>query len=82
MDNKRFVWQTRPVALPDNTVRIEKARFTVLTDRLIRIEYSEAESFADRASQSVFYRDFPAAEYSVTENEGSVIIETASLKLS
>ena len=82
MDNKRFVWQTRPVALPDNTVKIEKARFTVLTDRLIRIEYSEDESFADRASQSVFYRDFPAAEYSVTENEGSVIIETVSLKLS
>ena len=47
-----------------NTVKIEKARFTVLTDRLIRIEYSEDESFADRASQSVFYRDFPAAEYS------------------
>lgn len=41
----------------------EKYRFTALTSWLIRMEYAENGAFVDRASQSVLYRDFPAASF-------------------
>ncbi len=58
-DSKRFVYETRPCALPQNMVRGENYRFTVLTPSLIRMEFSPEGCFEDRASQSVFFRDFP-----------------------
>ena len=58
-DPNRFIYETRPLALPGNMVTGEKYRFTVLTPSLIRMEYSPKGKFEDRASQSVFFRDFP-----------------------
>lgn len=61
MDNsKRFSWPVHPVAQAENCVSGKCYRFTVLTDRLIRMEYDPAGIFEDRASQAVFYRDLPA----------------------
>ena len=37
--NKRFWWPVRPVARPQNCIMGKNYRFTVLTDRLIRMEY-------------------------------------------
>lgn len=45
---ERFKWETRPKALECNIVSGEKYRFTVLTDRLIRMEYSPIGEFEDR----------------------------------
>lgn len=81
MSNNRFCWKTRPLALPQNIVTDKCCRFTVLTSRLIRCEYSASRKFEDRASQPVFYRDFPAVDYQVSETDGVLTIETAHLKL-
>ena len=78
---KRFSWPTAPAALPGNIVSTACARFTVLTPRLIRMEYSPNGCFEDRASQSVFYRNFPANQYSVTSECGWLCIETDALIL-
>ncbi len=59
----------------------EKYRITVLTDRLIRLEYSESGKFEDRKSFAVVNRDFPKTQAKVTEDENSIAIETAALLL-
>lgn len=77
----RFLWPVRPVALPENCVRGKHYRMTVLTDRLIRMEYDPAGKFEDRASQRVFYRDLPACPYSVARAEGLLTLNTGALLL-
>ena len=80
-NNQRFVYETRPLALPQNMVSGEKYRFTVLTPSLIRMEYSSQGVFEDRASQSVFFRDFPVNQFSKESKNGWLTIETENLIL-
>lgn len=44
-------------------------RFTVLTSRLIRLEYSSTGHFEDRATRMAINRDFPVPAYQVTEKK-------------
>ena len=82
MRNKnRFQWPVRPLAVKENIVAGECYRFTVLTSRLIRMEYSPEGVFEDRASQSVFYRDFPAVSFEVRQENGYLLLETEYLIL-
>lgn len=48
-----------PVAAPGAVVTSGNARFTVLTDRLIRMEWSEDGVFEDRASLAIINRNNP-----------------------
>ncbi len=80
-DTKRFIYVTRPVALPQNIVCGKKYRFTILTPSLIRMEYSENGVFEDRASQSVFFRDFPETKFTCTKNDEWLKLETENLIL-
>ena len=75
----RFQWPVQPKADPKNLVTGEKYRFTVLTSRLIRMEYAENGTFEDRASQSVFYRDFPAVSFALCREKGELVLETEHL---
>ncbi len=79
--DKRFLVETAPVARTENVIICGNARFTVLTDRLIRCEYAPRGVFVDRASQSVFFRDFPKAEFAVSRKDGKLVIDTAALQL-
>lgn len=79
--DKRFIWETHPKALPENIVKGENYRFTVLTSKLIRLEYSKDGVFEDRASQSVFYRDFAPVKYSVSNENEILTIVTDAIKL-
>lgn len=81
MGGKRFIYETRPLALTQNMVVGSKYRFTVLTPSLIRMEYSAGGVFEDRASQSVFFRDFQQVAFSKEYKDGSLIIETEMLTL-
>ena len=80
-DKKRFIYETRPLALSQNIVSGEKYRFTILTPSLIRMEYSKNGVFEDRASQSVFFRDFPENVFSKECAEGVLKLETENLIL-
>lgn len=79
MESKRFCWDTRPIANKGNIVKGEKYRFTVLTPHLIRMEYDNDGVFEDRASQSVFYRDFDENKFDVTKENGIITINTGEL---
>ena len=74
--NKRFAWNVTPIANEKSILVGENYRFTALTDRLIRLEYSPNGKFEDRASQMVFHRDFPICEIKTEVNDGVVIANT------
>lgn len=80
-EKKRFLWEFSPKALNENIVKGKCYRFTVLTDFLIRMEYSETGIFEDRATQTVFFRDFPKCDYAVTVNAETLVIETKAMIL-
>lgn len=56
-------------------------RFTILTSKLIRLEYSEKGKFEDRTTQSVVNRDFPLVEYRVIDEKDHLEIITENLHL-
>ncbi len=64
-----------------NVVAGENYRITVLTPKLLRMEYAENGCFADLASQTVFFRDFPAGEFISGIEDGVLTVETEALRL-
>ncbi len=79
---QRFKWHTEGKALNENIICGDKYRFSVLTPRMIRMEFNADGVFEDRASQVVFYRDFPKCDFTVEKHNGKVIIKTDYLCLS
>ena len=72
--------ETHPLADPKNVVKGDKYRITVLTEHLLRLEYSEDGEFIDAASQTVVNRDFPAVEFSVKDTGDEHIVSAAELQ--
>lgn len=62
-------------------VRLPNVRFTVLTSRLIRLEYSPADSFEDRPSQAFWFRRQPVPPFQARQGENLLEIETEHLVL-
>ena len=79
MKYERFSWKTNGLAVKENIVVCNNARFTILTDSLIRMEYDPKVLFTDKSSQFAFNRNFPKVEYSVNDSDG-ITIETKELK--
>ncbi len=71
-----------PVAAPEAVVMAERARFTVLSPRLIRIEYSVDGRFEDRPSQVFWHRRQPVPSFKATRRDGELVLTTESLRLS
>lgn len=59
----------------------KKYRFTVLSPRLIRLEYSPNGVFVDRPSANVVNRAFPKTKYTITESETLIQIDTGVFTL-
>ncbi len=70
-----------PIANTDAVITAKNVRFTVLTDRLIRFEYSRDGHFEDRPSQAFWHRDQPVPAFKKTITDTSVEIETDYLHL-
>jgi alpha-glucosidase (family GH31 glycosyl hydrolase) len=77
----QFHIQTSPLADPAAMVIAGQARFTILTDRLIRIEYAPSGQFEDHASQAFWFRKQPVPKFELTRTAQKVIIETEALRL-
>lgn len=73
--------QTTPIACPDNIVAGEHYRITVLTQGLLRLEYSPDGIFEDRPTQTVLHRDFPKTDFRVVRRDGQLEIHTQRLHL-
>ena len=58
-----------------------KYRITILTERLIRLEYNDNGFFEDYPTERILYRNFPKPEFSVTENNKVLNIKTKYFEL-
>jgi alpha-glucosidase (family GH31 glycosyl hydrolase) len=80
MASYRYTFPCQPVADPKAIVKGSKGnshyRFTVLTDRLIRYEWSEDGGFEDRVSTFALFRRFPVPHYRVVESKDRLEIIT------
>src|SRR5512139_708136 len=76
-----FKLDVQPIADPAAIVTAPHVRFTVLTSRLLRLEYSPIDHFEDRASQVFWYRAQPVPEFEVERTTDRVVIITAHVRL-
>lgn len=60
-------------------VKGEKYRISIITDRLVRLEYNRLGQFVDEPTQAIVNRSLPSAEYTVSEDEGNLLIDTGAL---
>ena len=70
-----------PNANPQAVVREGKARFTVLTPEMIRIQYSEKQLFEDRATFAVVNRNLPVPKFTTEKKDDYLYIKTEALTL-
>ena len=76
-----FDIQFKPLADPRSVVQGANWRFTVLTPRLLRLEFSAEGAFEDRPSQAFWFRQQPVPDFAVREADGRIEIETDYLLL-
>ena len=80
---KRFKWETKGKAKESAAIVGSFYRFTLITDRLVRIEFDESGIFEDRASQHFFFREQEVPSYTKTIDDDNVLyLETDHIKLS
>ena len=70
-----------PKAGDSAVVTCGAARFTVLTDRLIRMEYAPDGKFDDRATLTFVNRRMPAVDFRCERSEKGVTIDTGRVRL-
>ena len=77
------VWSYTPNPCANKAAMVygDKYRFTILTSRLIRIEYDENGIFEDRATQTVINRLFDVPQFKVTEDEKGIRITTEHVEI-
>lgn len=70
-----------PAAAPAAQVRIGNARITVLTSRLLRLEWSATAEFEDRGSYGFPNRRAQVPPFRVSADAGTTTIDTGELVL-
>lgn len=79
--NSKYKYPTFPIANEKSIVQGDKYRFTILTSRLIRIEYNENGVFNDKATQCVINRQFDHVGFSVEDRNNLLLITTDHVKI-
>lgn len=77
----KYQLNMQPLANPAAVVQGKAYRFTVLTNRLIRLEYQKDGHFVDEPTKTVICRAFPEVSYRVMEREDALEIVTDKLHL-
>jgi alpha-glucosidase (family GH31 glycosyl hydrolase) len=72
---------SRPVAHPEAVIAGANYRITVLTDGLLRLEWSDDGVFEDRASSFAVQREMPVPSYRVVESESHLEVITDRVHL-
>ena len=81
MKINEFTIKTHGLCNPKSIVQGEKYRISVLTESLLRLEYSEDGIFEDRATQTVVNRNFPEVSFEVKATEDLLVIYTKYLEV-
>ena len=75
------IWSIRPRPAEGAVIQGDGFRITVLTDRLLRLEYEPENRFRDGATTAVINREFPLPAFKVSRSENHLTLETAGLRL-
>lgn len=67
---------SRSISVKENIVQGPNFRFTILTPRLIRMEYNEQGIFEDRPTQFAKYRDNEHIKFEYQDNDKYILIRT------
>ena len=78
---ERIRFRGRPAANPQSVVVAGNSRFTVLTPRLLRLEWSPAGQFEDRGTYAFPTRCAPAPPFTVRTEGDDRIVDTGALTL-
>ena len=70
-----------PKSNEEATIKGEKYRITILTDRLIRFEYNDNGFFEDRATELVINRNFTSPKFKKVETETTLFVSTPYFSL-
>jgi len=65
----------------NNIIQGDHYRFTVLTERLVRLEYSEEGIFEDRPTELVWYRNFPDVSFEIKEDDTFLELTTSYFRI-
>ena len=76
-----LIAETHPETAPENIIRGDCWRVSVLTESLLRLEYDPEGIFEDRATQSVWNRNFPKSTFRVIDHEDSLEVITPKAHL-
>lgn len=60
----------------ENIIMGKKYRISILTERLVRLEYSPTGVFEDRATQNIIFRNFDRVIYTTSNSETLIQINT------
>ena len=69
------------VAKPECVYKGEKYRFTILSERLIRLEYNQDGIFEDRPTEFAWNREFPVPKFAVKEDTKYFELKTSYFTL-
>lgn len=70
-----------PLPYPEAVVTEGNMRFTVMTDRMIRIQYSSKAEFEDRATFAIVNRRLPVPHFTTERDDKYLYIHTDSISL-
>ena len=73
--------ETKSTALDSNIVLSGNMRLTVLTERLVRLEWNATKAFTDAPTQKVWFRAFPSVLFMRQNAKNGFVIETDALSL-
>lgn len=72
--------ETKPKAKPEQVIILDNTRISVLSPILIRVEVSDTRVFLDKATQIVWYRDLPAALFTLDFDDKEITVSTEKAK--
>ncbi len=77
----RALTEPDPAARSSASVVRDRIRVTVLTDRLLRLEYAADGVFEDRGTVAVVNRRFPVPRFDVTDRGNGLVVDTGKVAL-
>ena len=81
MSQHRYEFKTSPVARPESTIVGDHWRITVITDGIVRLEWSADGAFEDRASTFAINREQATPSFRVVETDDVIEVFTDRLHL-
>lgn len=75
------VAQNNPSAHQASIKKLKDVRFTILTPRVIRMEWDSTNTFTDNRSFTIVNRNLPTPKYTAKQKNGWFIIQTDELEL-